>query len=81
MIWELDILILGLVVLCSIIALSIRDLLSAAMVLSAYSFLMCLLWAEMEAVDVSFTEAAVGAGVSTVFMIATLFHTTRKSSD
>ena len=81
MIWQLDILILGLVVLCSIIALQVKDLLSAIVILSAYSFLMCLLWAEMEAVDVSFTEAAVGAGVSTVFMIATLYHTTRKTSD
>lgn len=32
----------------------------------AYSFMMCLLWAIMGAVDVAFTEASVGAGVSTV---------------
>ena len=46
-----------------------------------YSFLICLLWAEMGAVDVAFTEAAVGAGVSTVIMIATVFSTTRRSKD
>jgi multicomponent Na+:H+ antiporter subunit B len=38
---------------------------------------MCLLWTEMGAVDVAFTEAAVGAGVSTILFIATAFQTTR----
>ena len=33
------------------------------MIFGIYSFLICLLWAEMGAVDVAFTEAAVGAGV------------------
>ena len=58
-----------------------KDLLASAMVLGIYSFLMCLLWAEMGAVDVAFTEAAVGAGVSTVIMIATVYQTSRKSRD
>jgi energy-converting hydrogenase B subunit D len=35
----------------------------------------------MAAVDVAFTEAAVGAGVSAVFLIATVFRTSRRSSD
>ena len=43
------------------------------MAFGIYSFLMCLLWAEMGTVDVAFTEAAVGAGVSAVFLIATVF--------
>jgi len=81
MIWSLDILTLGLILLTAILALRVRDLISAAVVLSVYSFLMCLLWAEMGAVDVSFTEAAVGAGVSTVFLIATIYKTTRRTSD
>jgi energy-converting hydrogenase B subunit D len=50
-------------------------------VCGVYSFLMCLLWAEMGAVDVAFTEATVGAGISTVVMIATIFNLKRKSSD
>ena len=32
-------------------------------------------------VDVGFSEGAVGAGVSTVIMIATVFSTTRRSKD
>ena len=35
---------------------------------------MCLLWAEMGAVDVAFTEATVGAGISTVVLVATIFN-------
>ena len=55
------------------IALRVKDLLGASMVFGIYSFLICLLWAEMGAVDVAFTEAAVGAGVSTVIMICLLY--------
>ena len=81
MIWQFDIILLIFLVITAIISLQVRDLLGASMVFGVYSFLICLLWAEMEAVDVAFTEAAVGAGVSAVFLLATVFHTTRKSSD
>ncbi len=81
MIWQFDFIILVLVVITAIVSLRVRDLISAVMVFGVYSFLMCLLWAEMTAVDVAFTEAAVGAGVSTVFLIATVLRTTRRTSD
>lgn len=81
MIWQLDIFILTLVIVCSIAAISIKDLLGAGILFGAYSFMMCLLWAIMGAVDVAFTEASVGAGVSTVFFVAAIFRTTRRSKD
>lgn len=81
MIWQLDILILILVVICAIAAISAKDLLSSAILLGVYSFLMCILWAEMGAVDVAFTEAAVGAGISTAFFIAAIYQTTRRTKD
>ncbi len=81
MIWQLDVIILTLVIICGLAAISIRDLLGAAVLFSAYSFMMCLLWAIMGAVDVAFTEASVGAGVSTVFFVAAVFRTTRSSKD
>ena len=62
-------------------ALTVKDLLSAIVLLSAFSFFMCQLWTEMGAVDVAFTEAAVGAGVSTAFFIAALYNTKRRSRD
>jgi uncharacterized MnhB-related membrane protein len=81
MIWPLDFLILTLIVVCAFAAITVKDLLSAAIIFGAYSFLMCLLWTQMGAVDVAFTEAAVGAGVSAVFFIATVFRTTRRTKD
>jgi multicomponent Na+:H+ antiporter subunit B len=41
-------------------------------VLGAYSLMMALLWCQMNALDVAFTEAAVGAGISTVLMLAAI---------
>lgn len=73
--------ILVFMVVAAVISLRVKDLLTASVVFGIYSFLMCLLWAEMGAVDVAFTEAAVGAGVSTVFLVATVFNVKRMSSD
>lgn len=81
MIWQLDIMILSLVVVCGLAAISIKDLLGAGILFGAYSFMMCLLWSIMGAVDVAFTEASVGAGVSTVFFVAAVFRTTRRTKD
>lgn len=81
MIWQFEFIILILVIVSGIAALGIKDLLGAAILFSAFSFLMCLLWAIMGAVDVAFTEASVGAGVSTVLVVAAIFRTTRRSKD
>ena len=81
MIWQIDLMILTLVVICALVAINIKDLLGASVEFGIYSFLMCLLWAEMGAVDVAFTEATVGAGVSTIFFIAAILRTTRRSRD
>ena len=81
MIWIFDLIILVFLVITALISLQVKDLLSAAMIFGVYSFLMCLLWSGMGAVDVAFTEAAVGAGVSAVFLISTVLRTSRRSSD
>ena len=81
MIWPIEVAITLLVVICGIGAITVKDLLGASILFGAYSFMMCLLWAIMGAVDVAFTEASVGAGVSTVFFVAAVFRTTRRSKD
>lgn len=73
--------ILLLLVVTAVASLWVRDLLVSSVVFGVYSFLMCLLWAEMGAVDVAFTEATVGAGISTTVLVATIFHLRRKSND
>jgi energy-converting hydrogenase B subunit D len=77
----LNTLILSLLVVVAVLSLWIRDLVVSAVIFGVYSFLMCLLWAEMGAVDVAFTEATVGAGASTVVLIATIFNIKRKAKD
>ena len=79
--WQFDVLLLLIVVILAVAALSIKDLVAAAIIFGAYSFIMCLLWTLMLAVDVAFTEAAVGAGISTVLVLGTALHIKRKSKD
>ena len=81
MIWQIDIVLLGLTVVCALCAINVKDLLVSIIFLSAFSLFMCLLWLEMGAVDVAFTEAADGAGLTTVLFIVTVFKTERMSRD
>jgi energy-converting hydrogenase B subunit D len=81
MIWQIEMGILIIVIILAVGALSVKDLLGAAILFGAYSFMMCLLWAIMGAVDVAFTEASVGAGVSTVLFVAAVFRTSRRTQD
>ena len=76
-----DIILLFFVLICAIAAITVRDLLSAVMILGAYSFFMCIIWALMGAVDVAFTEASVSAGIGTILMVAAISKTTRRSKD
>ena len=81
MIWILNCLLLVLIVVLAILSLRTKDLVSASILLGAFSFSICLVWATMAAVDVAFTEATVGAGISTVLLVATIINTKRWSSD
>lgn len=60
------------------IAIAKLDRLFAVVMLSGvFSLLAALLFVNMDAVDVAFTEAAVGAGISTVLMLGTIALTAR----
>ena len=54
-----------------------RSLFATVMLSGVFSFLSALLFVTLDAVDVAFTEAAVGAGISTVLMLGTLSLTAR----
>ena len=68
-------------ILAAVASLRVRDLAAAAFILTAFSFAAALIYAQMGAPDVAFTEAVVGAGVSGVFLIAALFFLERRSKD
>jgi len=55
-----------------------KDLLAAAVIFSAYSLMMAILWTELRAPDLALTEAAVGAGITTVLFVVTIYKTTRR---
>ncbi len=58
----------------------LRDLFAVTMLFGIYSLLSALLFVILDAADVAFTEAAVGAGISTVLMLATLTLVDRKEA-
>lgn len=74
----IDACLLLLVVATAVGAVWLRNLFAATILLSMYSLLMALTWTDMQSMDVAFTEAAVGAGISTVLLIAALLHTGSK---
>ena len=63
-----------------------RDLFSAIMATTVFSLICALIFLLLDGIDVSLTEAAVGAGISTILFLSTLNHTnveikaSRKSS-
>ena len=81
MIWQIDFWLLVILIVAALIALSVRDLLAAVAALSAYSFFVALLFAQMGAIDVSFVEATLGAGITGVLFVVALFLTKRRSED
>ena len=54
----------------------LRNLFAVAMLSGVFSLLAAVVYVVMDAVDVAFTEAAVGAGIATVLMLGTLVLTT-----
>lgn len=73
-----DLVLLLLVTLTAIAVIEVRDLFASAMLAGLYSLLMAMVYFNMHAVDVAFTEAAVGAGISTILLIGALVYTGRK---
>jgi len=77
----IDILLLLILVVCATAAVQMKDLLGATMILTIYSLVMAVVWTRLNAVDVAFTEAAVGAGITTVLLIAALSRTRGREED
>ena len=78
MIWQIDFWLLIVLIITALVALEVRDLLAAVALLSAYSFFVAVLFAQLGAIDVSFIEATLGAGVTGVLFIVALFYTRRR---
>ncbi|MCK4337855.1 MAG: DUF4040 domain-containing protein [Candidatus Aminicenantes bacterium] len=79
--WELEITLFIVLIIAALISLTVRNLLTAVVTLTVFSFASALLYVIMGAVDVGFTEAVVGGGITGVFMVILIFKTSRRSSD
>ena len=73
----INIALLGLLAVTAVGILWTRQLFAAAMLSGLYSLLAACVFVTLDAVDVAFTEAAVGAGIATILMLGTLAHTHR----
>lgn len=81
MIWELELVIYIFLAISAVVALEVRDLLVAVVMMTVFSFLMALLFTAMGAIDVGFTEAVIGAGVTGILFVVVVFQTSRISND
>lgn len=72
-----DVALIALLITCALCVIRTKNLLAAAIIFSTYSLLMCLVWQHRGAPDVALTEAAVGAGVTTVLFLVAISRTTR----
>ena len=67
-----ELLLLGLLVICGVTTCMAKNLLTSLIIFMAYSVIMSIVWALLEAPDLAVTEAAVGAGVSSLLLFLTL---------
>lgn len=72
MIEVVTVILFGMLAVTAIAAIRLHDLFAVVMMFSIYSLLAAAVFVAMDAVDVAFTEAAVGVGISTVLMLATI---------
>lgn len=77
----LNLVLISLLLVTALLATFSRDLLAAVIIFSVYSLVMSLMWQRLQAPDLALTEAALGAGVTTVLFVVTLFKTRRKEEE
>lgn len=66
---------------CAVAAIALKDLLSSAIALAGFGLVISLLFYVLHAPDVALTEAAVGAGVSTVIFVLTINRIRKRQGD
>ncbi|MQX38349.1 DUF4040 domain-containing protein [Roseospira navarrensis] len=74
----IDIVLMAFMAVTAIVMIRLRNLYAVVMLSGIFSLLSASMFVVLDAVDVAFTEAAVGAGISTVLMLGTLALTFRE---
>ncbi|MCM1121000.1 MAG: DUF4040 domain-containing protein [Eubacterium sp.] len=63
---------MGFLIVCAVSVSFSKNLLNSILIYMSYSLIMSILWVCLESPDLAITEAAVGAGVTSVLFFATL---------
>ena len=70
----------SLLAIIAVVAIRSIKIFTTVMLAGAYSLISAIIFVSLDAVDVAFTEAAVGAGLSTVLYIAAMKHLPKKEN-
>lgn len=75
-----ELILLGSLVICAVSVSFTKDLLTSIVIFMSYSLIMCVIWVLLQSPDLAITEAAVGAGVTSILFFVTLkkIHAIRK---
>lgn len=67
-----EILLLICLIVCAVSVAFAKDLLTSIVIFMSYSLIMCVIWVLLQSPDLAITEAAVGAGVTSILFFVTL---------
>jgi len=67
-----NVLLLILLIGCALSVNYIKNLYGAVVIFASYSLIMAVVWQQLASPDVAITEAAVGAGITTLLFLSTL---------
>ncbi len=67
-----NMILLGFLVICAISVSFSKNLLNSILIFMSYSLIMSIIWILLESPDLAITEAAVGAGVTSILFFVTL---------
>ena len=59
-------------IVCAVSVAFTKDLLTSIVIFMSYSLIMCIIWILLQSPDLAITEAAVGAGVTSILFFITL---------
>ncbi len=68
----LQMILLIFLLICAVSVSVTRDLLNAILIYMSFSLIMSIIWVTLESPDLAITEAAVGAGITSVLFFVTL---------
>lgn len=67
-----NVILLGFLVICAVSVSFSKSLLNSILIYMSYSLIMSIIWILLESPDLAITEAAVGAGVTSILFFVTL---------